>query len=332
MPGDRDGARFDLKGKLIMARILTTGGYGFIGSAVAQALVNDGHEVHVLDKYDVPVQNCKHFHGSVLDQTAILEAMDDCDYVIHMAAVLGVSNSTLNALECLDVNILGTRNVLECAVKCKLEKVLFASSSEVYGEPKVLPIPETAVRAPVSEYGVSKVVGEEFCRAYWQRFGLPFSIVRLFNVYGERQRDDFVMSSFINAALRGAPLNINGDGSQVRAFGHIDDIADGVLKVLFSDKTRNDVYNLGNPTQAISVKDLALKVVNATGQPESLIRQTPAEMEDRLAERDIQQRLPDIRKAQETVGFKPRITLDEGIARIIAAKRKLMSTTLPTRG
>ncbi len=315
-----------------MANILTTGGYGFIGTAVAQALVNAGHEVHVLDKYDVPIQNCKHFHGSVLDQAAILEAMDGCDYVIHMAAVLGVSNSTLNALECLDVNILGTRNVLECAVKSKVKKLLFASSSEVYGEPKVLPIPETAVLAPVSEYGVSKVVGEEFCKAYSQRFGLPYSIVRLFNVYGERQRDDFVMSVFINAAVRGMPLNINGDGSQRRAFGHVDDAAEGILKVLFSDKTTNDVFNIGNPTQAISIKELALKIVHAAGQPESLIRQTPIGTEDRLPERDIKERLPDIRKARETIGFEPRITLDEGIARIIAAKRKQLSATAPAQG
>ncbi|MGB8166682.1 MAG: NAD-dependent epimerase/dehydratase family protein [Chthoniobacteraceae bacterium] len=309
-----------------MAKILTTGGYGFIGAAVAQALVNAGHEVHVLDKYDVPVENCKHFHGSVLDQAAILEAMDRCEYVIHMAAVLGVSNSTLNALECLDVNIFGTRNVLECAVKSKIKKVLFASSSEVYGEPKIVPIPETAALAPVSEYGVSKVVGEEYCKAYFQRFGLPYSIVRLFNVYGERQRDDFVMSVFINAALRGAPLNINGDGSQRRAFGHVEDAADGILKVLFSDKTTNDVVNIGNPAQAISIKELALKIVRATGQPESLIRQTPIGSEDRAPERDIQERLPDISKARATVGFEPRISLDEGIARIVAAKRKKLAT------
>jgi UDP-glucose 4-epimerase len=310
-----------------MANILTTGGYGFIGAAVSQALVNAGHEVHVMDKYDAPVENCRHFHGSVLDQAAILEAMEGCDYVVHMAAVLGVSNSTLNALECLDVNILGTRNVLECAVKSRVKKVLFASSSEVYGEPKVIPIPETAVLAPVSEYGVSKVVGEEYCKAYAQRFGLPFSIVRLFNVYGERQRDDFVMSLFINAAIRGQHLNINGAGTQRRSFGHVDDAATGILKVLFSDKTTGDVFNIGNPNEPISIKELARKVVKATGQPESLIRQTPLGAEDRAPERDIQERMPDITKARATVGFEPSITLDDGIARIIEAKRAKLTAS-----
>jgi len=105
-------------------------------------------------------------------------------------------------------DILGTRNV-SMRREEQSEEGALRFSSEVYGEPKVIPIPETAIRAPVSEYGVSKCVGEEYCKAYAQRFGLPYSIVRLFNVYGERQRDDFVMSVFINAALRGAPLNIN---------------------------------------------------------------------------------------------------------------------------
>jgi UDP-glucose 4-epimerase len=304
-----------------MARILTTGGYGFIGAAVSQALVKQGHQVHVLDKYEVPAGSGQHFRGSVLDQTAILEAMEGCEYVVHMAAVLGVSNSTLAALECLDVNVLGTRNVLECAVKARVKKVLFTSSSEVYGEPEVLPISENAALAPKSEYGVSKVVGEEYCRAYWQRFGLPYSIVRFFNVYGERQRDDFVISVFINAALRGAPLNINGDGTQVRAFCHVDDIAEGVTRVLFSEKTKNDVFNLGNPTQGVTIKELAQRIVKSAGASESLIRKTPAGQADRAAEREIQKRLPDIRKAQQAIDFAPQITLDEGLRRIIEIKR-----------
>ena len=184
-----------------------------------------------------------------------------------------------------------------------------------------MPIPETAPLVPKSEYGVSKVVGEEYCRAYHRRFGLPFSIVRFFNVYGDRQRDDFVMSLFTNAALTGMPLHINGDGSQVRAFCYVDDVADGVSKVLFSDKTTGGVYNLGNPDAAISMRELAVKIVRAAGQPESLIQRTPSGKEDRLLSRDIQQRLPDIRKARETVGFSPRVSLDEGIRRVLESKQ-----------
>jgi UDP-glucose 4-epimerase len=304
-----------------MARILTTGGVGFIGAAVAQSLIAQGHEVHVLDKYDVQLTHCKYFRGSVLDQWAVLDAMEGCDYVIHLAALLGVYMSTNHALECLDVNILGTRNVLECAVKSRVKKVLFSSSSEVYGEPKVIPIPETAPLAPKSEYGVSKVVGEEYCRAYHRRFGLPFSIVRFFNVYGDRQRDDFVMSVFTNAALMGKPLNLNGDGNQVRAFCYVEDVVDGVTKVLFSDKTAGGVYNLGNPDAAVSMRDLALKIVREAGQPESLIQRTPSGTEDRTLARDIQNRLPDITKARETVGFNPRVTLEEGIRRVLATKQ-----------
>jgi UDP-glucose 4-epimerase len=304
-----------------MAKILTTGGVGFIGTAMAHSLIAQGHEVHVLDKYDVQLDNCRYFRGSVLDQWAVLDAMEGCDYVIHLAAVLGVYMSTVHSLECLDVNILGTRNVLECAVKSRVKKVLFASSSEVYGEPKVVPIAETAALAPKSEYGVSKVVGEEYCRAYYRRFGLPFSIVRFFNVYGDRQRDDFVMSVFTNAAIQGKPLNLNGDGNQVRAFCYVDDVVDGVTKVLFSEKTVGEVYNLGNPEAVISMRELAEKIVRAAGQPESLIQRTPSGSEDRMPARDIQQRLPNIGKARETVGFSPRVSLDEGIRRVLNSKR-----------
>jgi UDP-glucose 4-epimerase len=309
-----------------MARILTTGGVGFIGAAVAQSLVAQGHEVHILDKYDIQVDSCKYFRGSVLDQWAVLDAMEGCDYVIHLAALLGVYMSTVHALECLDVNILGTRNVLECAVKSRVKKVLFTSSSEVYGEPEIIPISETAQLAPKSEYGVSKVVGEEYCRAYHRRFGLPFSIVRFFNVYGDRQRDDFVMSVFTNAALAGKPLNLNGDGRQVRAFCYVDDIVDGVTKVLFSDKTAGEVYNLGNPDAATSMRELATKIVKAADQPESLIRLTPSGKEDRALARDIQQRLPDISKAREAVGFNPQIGLDEGIHRVLTTKQAQLKT------
>lgn len=310
-----------------MARILTTGGYGFIGSAVAQSLVNAGHDVHVLDKFDVQVANAAYFRGSVLDQIAILEAMEGCDYVLHLAAVLGVGNSAANALECLDVNIIGTRNVLECAVKMRVKKVVFSSSSEVYGEPKVIPVPETAVLSPKSEYGVSKVVGEEYCRAYAQRFHLAYSIVRLFNVYGDKQRDDFVMSVFTTNAVNGQPLTLNGDGTQIRAFCYVDDVVDGMTKILFSDKTAGEVFNIGNPTEPISMRDLAKRILLHASRDESLIQQTRPEAADRTVERDIQQRVPEIRKAQDYVGFRPRVSLDDGIRRVLAFKKAQMRET-----
>jgi len=301
-----------------MAKILTTGGAGFIGSAVAGYLASLGHEIHVLDRYDVPpIPNVKVFRGSVLDQAAILEAMDGCDYVFHLAAVLGVFRANANPLECLDVNIMGTRNVLECCVKLRVKKVLFSSSSEVYGEPKEIPIAESAQLNPKSEYGVSKVVGEEYCRAYAQCFGLPYVIVRLFNVYGDRQRDDFVMSVFTSAAASGQPLKINGDGQQTRAFCYVDDIAEGMIALLSSDKAVNETFNLGNPSEPTTMLDLAKRVLRHAGKTERLIQFTTPENADRSPEREIHQRLPNIKKAHDYVQFRPKITLDQGIERVM---------------
>lgn len=307
-----------------MARFLVTGGAGFIGQAVARHLASLGHEVHVLDiydMYDVPtIPNVKAFRGSVLDQMAILEAMEGCDYVLHLAAVLGVFKANNNPLECLDVNIMGTRNVLECCVKLRVKKLLFSSSSEVYGEPREIPISESATLSPKSEYGVSKVVGEEYCRAYQQRFGLPYVIVRLFNVYGVRQRDDFVMSVFTSAATAGQPLTINGDGRQTRAFCYVDDIAEGMIALMFSDKAANDIFNLGNPSEPISVLELAKRIVRHAGKTERSIEFSSPENADRMPEREIQHRLPSIRKLQEFVQFNPKVSLDEGIQRVLTYK------------
>ena len=306
------------------AKILITGGSGFIGLAVAQALVKAGHEVHTLDTYDASAEHVKYFRGSVLDQAAIRGAMEGCDYVIHLAAMLGVLQSTTKALECLDVNILGTRNVLECSVQMKIKRFILSSSSEVYGEPNEVPIKETTVLSPKSEYGVSKVVGEEYCRAYERKFGLPYTIIRFFNVYGAGQRDDFVMSAFTNAALQDQPLSIHGDGSQVRAFCYVDDMVDGVMRILFSGKTVNQTFNLGNPTEPISMYELAKRIVRHAGKPESLIRKIPFEASDRTAARDILQRFPDISKIQKVIDFVPKISLDEGIQRILAYKKAQM--------
>jgi len=309
-------------GKSPSKKVLVTGGMGLIGSSLARGLLAAGWGVHVLDKYEISIPGAKYFSGSVLDQNAVEAAMEGCDRVVHLAAILGVSNAGRNPVECLDVNIFGTRNVLESCVKMNVKRILFSSSSEVYGEPEKVPIKETAALLPKSEYGVSKVVGEEYCRAYSKQFALPYTIVRFFNVYGAEQRDDFVIPVFTNAAVAGRPLTVHGDGAQVRAFCYVDDIVDGVIKLLFSPKAENEVFNIGSPGEPITMLDLAEHIVKAAGQPRTLIRKIPFTSSDRTAARDVRQRLPDIRKVQKIIGWKPKITLAEGIKRVLAYKQK----------
>ncbi|MBS3138981.1 NAD-dependent epimerase/dehydratase family protein [Candidatus Woesearchaeota archaeon] len=157
-----------------MTKVLVTGGSGFIGREIVQTLLKKGFEVNVLDIFNVDVPGITFFQGSVLDQEIISKAMSNCEYVIHMAAILGVSKSSYAPVECLDVNVLGTRNVLKCCVIHGIKKIVFPSSSEVYGEPVRVPVTEDTVLQPKSEYGVSKSVCEEYIKAYKKQHNLDF--------------------------------------------------------------------------------------------------------------------------------------------------------------
>tara|TARA_Y100000031_G_C8147079_1_gene350495 strand:- start:21 stop:683 length:663 start_codon:yes stop_codon:yes gene_type:complete len=213
-----------------MSKVLVTGGSGFIGTAIVSLLKKKGFTVHVLDLWDVEVEGITNFKGSVLNVDDIDKAIEGCEYVVHLAAILGVAKSTHMPVECLDVNIMGLRNVLQACVQHKVKKILFTSSSEVYGEPEKTPVSEDMLLQPKSEYGVSKVVGEEYLKAYAKQYGLKYSIVRFFNVYGVGQAHSWVMPRFANFAVLGRPITLYGDGQQVRAFCHVDDAARGAVK------------------------------------------------------------------------------------------------------
>jgi UDP-glucose 4-epimerase len=301
-------------------RILVTGGIGLIGEEVVKQLLALGHQVNILDMWDVSIEGANNFKGSVLDKFAILKAMDECDYVIHLAAVLGVENSTKRPLECLDVNIKGTRNVLECCVMKNIKKILFSSSSEVYGEPNKVPIEESGTLQPKSEYGVSKVVGEEYVKAFSKEFGLNYGIVRFFNIYGPKQTDKFVMPLFIRNVVLGNPLRVYGEGNQVRSFCYVEDAGRGVLEVLFNQKADKDVFNIGNNKTEISMLELARLVIEIAGKSEEP-EMVPLEQSDRTKKREIYRRTPDTSKAKERLDFEANIDLRTGIKKVLDYKK-----------
>lgn len=309
-----------------MVRVLVTGGSGFIGEAIVTALTKKGHEIVIFDLCNTNIKHATFHRGSVLDPEAISKAMSGCDYVIHMAAVLGVSKSTYEPVECLDVNIIGTRNVLRCCVIHRIKKILLTSSSEVYGEPAKNPITENTVLQPKSEYGVSKWVGEEYLKAYKRQHGLEYTIVRYFNVYGERQRHSWVMSKFVNNAVLGKPLKVFGDGSQVRAFCHVQDAAEGTVAALLSEAANGEILNIGNCQEPLSMKELAERVIRAAGKSEPPLF-IPLEHSDRTKEREIFQRIPATEKAKQLLGFEAKIHLDEGIRSVITYRRENLGET-----
>lgn len=299
-----------------MKKVLVTGGAGFIGKEVARELVRRNYEARVFDLVSVDIEGADcNYTGSILDPYELSRAVRGCDYLIHLAAALGVQRTEINRLECLFINIQGTVNVLEACIKEKVKKIVFASSSEVYGEQKIQPITEDAPLNPKSNYAISKIVGEEYVKAYFETYGLKYNIVRLFNVYGENQRDDFVMIKFINKVLKNIPPALYGKGDQVRTFCYVKDAARGIVDALLTPLEK-EVFNIGSDVEAITIKDLAQKVVAISKK--SLEPQfVPYHNTDRNLNRDIIVRTPSIKRARERLNYRPEISLDEGIKKII---------------
>lgn len=301
--------------------VLVTGGAGFIGSAMVRYLLKQGLKVRVFDMSDQivvnpPPKEAEIYKGSILDINNVTNAMQECDYVIHMAAMLGVKRTEIQRLECLNINILGTVNILEGCIKERIKKIVFASSSEVYGEQTKIPISEKNPLNPKSIYAVTKIAGEEYVKAYKERYGLDYSIIRFFNVYGPKQVAEFVMPRFIKWVMDNKPPKIYGKGDQIRSFCYVDDIAKGTFLALTNKNANSEIFNIGNDKEPASIRDLAYKVISVAHkdiEPEYISMNNS----DRTGEREIQRRIPDISKARKVLGYEPEVSLSEGILRVM---------------
>ncbi len=323
------------------APVLVTGGAGCIGIQVCRELARRGFEVHLLDlgeqiarvRKALP-EKAKVFYGSILDISSIREAMDGCGAVIHLAALLGVRRTEVNRLRCLEINVDGTKRVLDCAIQHRIKRLVFASSSEVYGEPIENPITEETITQGKTVYAVSKLAGEELCIGYAQRYpDFEPVILRFFNAYGPYQAAQFVLPKFIQNAMTGKPIVINGSGDQIRSYCYAEDTARGVVEALIRPQASGQVINLGNSDRPISLKQLADVVVKASGNPSVEIKYA-ADFQgtDRHASREIHRRYCSGEKAKRLLGFESRVSLEEGIRRIIEMNsifEKWESTELP---
>ena len=305
-------------------KILVTGGAGFIGSSLAEYLLNKTKaNVVVVDNYltgrpqNLPGSDRFRFikaDANDFNDIASIFQTFGFDYVFHYAAVVGVKRTLENPVMVLD-DLLGIRNVLKLSKNTGVKRVFYASSSEVYGEPVHLPQHEHTTplnsRLP---YAVVKNAGEAFCRSYFQEYGLEYTIFRFFNTYGPRQSPDFVVSRFINAALEHKPITIYGDGGQTRTFCYIDDNLEATVNCLLHDKYIDDVVNIGND-QEMSVLELARIIRSITKSRSEIVHLPP------LAEGDMTRRQPDIEKMQHLLS-RPFTSLEEGLQRIIEARIK----------
>ena len=303
-------------------QVLITGGSGFIGTAIASRLVKEGHSVRIFD-LKKPSLDVEFFEGSVMDSAALSKAAAGCDAIVHLAALLGVKYTDTHPVETLETSLFGIKNVLEAARTHKIKRVLFSSSSEVYGEPLKLPITESEPLKPRSIYGVGKLAAEWYLRAYSKQYGIPFTIVRFFNVYGPGQRPEWVVPRFVDLALKNESLTIYGKGDQIRAFCYVDDIAKGVALALSSENGVNNEFNIGNGTEPIAMMDLDKKIIRLSGS-KSEIKTVPLET-NREEKREIEKRAPDTRKAGSLLSYRPEVGLDEGLKRTIVWMRGFLN-------
>lgn len=303
-----------------MTKILITGGAGFVPSSLADRLLTYPEmELVLVDNLltgrieNIPQNNprCKFIKCDVncYDDIAAVMTSNKFDFVFHYAAVVGVIRTLDNPTMVLK-DIEGIRNVLDLCKNTGVKRVFFSSSSEVYGEPVVLPQHE--VTTPLNSrlpYAVVKNIGEAYCRSYHQEYGLDFTIFRFFNTYGPKQSQDFVMSKFLNAALANKDITLYGDGSQSRTFCYIEDNIDACLKTFFDDSYKNEVYNIGSDV-VITIKELAETIIEITGSKSRLVYLPP------LRDGDMTRRQPDNSKMRELLN-RDLLPYREGIKRIL---------------
>lgn len=297
-------------------KVLITGAAGFIGAALVRHLTGLKIDVRGMDLIRCPVEKIESYTGSILDINDINRVVRGCDCIVHLAAMLGVRRTEIKKLETLTINIQGTINILEACVKEKVKKIVFASSSEVYGKQESMPISEETPVNPVSIYAVTKLAAEEYLKAYRESYGLKYSIVRFFNIYGPGQVAEFVIPRFIKAVMDGKSPLVYGTGDQVRSFCYVDDAVEGVARILLGDKTDSEIFNIGNDAEPVSIKEIALKAISLSGKDINP-RFISMSQADRTKEREIPKRIPDIAKARRLLGFNPAITLEEGVLKVM---------------
>jgi len=308
-------------------KVLVTGGAGCIGMQVCNELLSRGIKVVLFDLYEqINVSKerindkIELYYGSILDESSLREAIRGCDAVIHLAAYLGVRRTEVNSLRCLDININGTKKVLDASVQSGVKKIVFASSSEVYGEPKKNPISEDAPTQGKTVYAISKLAGEELVKAYNSEFQkIQYTNLRYFNTYGPYQIAQFVIPKFIRNVMNDKSPVVYGDGTQERSYSFSEDTARGTVDALLSTKTDSETINIGNSNSLISLKDLGEKIIKLCGKQEKLkiIVKNNFENTDRNEDREIFRRFCSTDKAKKLINYEPEVSLDDGIKKII---------------
>ena len=313
-------------------RVLITGGAGFVGSHLAEALLERGDEVFVLDNLSTgSMDNIVHLKGrprfhytidAVENEPLLAEEIDRADVVVHLAAAVGVKLIVEKPVYTIETNVHGTEVVLKHASK-KKKLVMIASTSEVYGKSASVPFTEDAdlVLGPSSKhrwaYACSKLIDEFLALAYWKERQLPVIILRLFNTVGPRQTGQYgmVIPNFVRQALSGEPITVFGDGTQSRSFTYVGDVVGAMVALMNEPRAIGQVFNIGNVNE-ITIGDLAEKVRALTGSSSKIVR-IPYDQAYESGFEDMPRRVPDISRISALIGYAPTVELDEILSRVV---------------
>jgi UDP-glucose 4-epimerase len=313
-------------------KFLITGGAGFVGSHLAGALLDRGDEVYAIDNLSTgSIENIEHlkehprFHytiDTISNEPVAAELVDRVDVVFHLAAAVGVRLIVESPVHTIETNVHGTETILNLANK-KKKKVLIASTSEVYGKNANVPFREDSdlVMGPTTKgrwsYACSKAIDEFLALAYFKEKKLPVVIVRLFNTVGPRQTGQYgmVIPTFVKQALSGRSITVFGDGSQSRCFTDVSDVVQGLAELAVHPGAEGEVFNIGTEHE-ITILDLAKKVKKMTGSMADIVF-VPYEKAYEEGFEDMPRRVPDISKIQGLIGYRPSLTLEQTLKRVI---------------
>ena len=315
---------------------MVTGGAGFIGSHLVDSLLMLGCDVIAYDDFDdfypgkranvIPNESNRHYRlieGDILDFPRLRDAMKGVSIVFHEAAQAGVRYCIENPRKADEVNAKGTMNTLVAARENEVRKIVYASSSSVYGKPARVPLSEDDPTRPTNPYGASKLAGENYCLSFNETYGTPVACVRYFSVYGPRGRPDQVVSAFAKSAAEGRRPTIYGDGRQSRDFTYVADIVSGTILAAMADESIGEVINLGYGRE-ISILDVAEKVIERLGvdlQPTF----------KRGYDGDFPRTLCNNHKAEKILRWKPQVGFDEGVEHFLDWFERTKMKTIPVK-
>jgi UDP-glucose 4-epimerase len=307
-----DDMGHDISGR----RVLVTGGAGFIGAALVDALVN-ANDVCVLDDFSTGERERVHadatlIEGDIRDGSTVETAMEGVDLVFHQAGLVSVPESTKRPVDSQSANVGGTVRLLDAARR-EDARVVVASSAAVYGHPETVPVPEDAALSPTSPYGVDKLAVDHYTRLFADLYDLPTVALRYFNVYGPNQPDSGysgVVSTFLEQALSGSPVTVHGDGTQTRDFVHVDDVVRANLLAAETDAVGR-AFNVGSGTET-SIQELAETVTSVVDTDSDVVH-----VDGRAG--DIEHSVANLEAAKRSLGYQPQVTLADGLPTVVDA-------------